>query len=564
MSPASLVSLPELSWDDLFVRSLPGDHSGRTTSRQLPEALYAAVAPTPVAAPRLLAWSREAGELLGLAPPRDDADAAQWAEALGGNRVLPGMRPYAAGYGGHQFGNWAGQLGDGRALTLGEVLGAGGQRWDVQLKGAGPTPYSRRSDGRAVLRSSIREFLCSEAMFHLGVPTTRALSLVATGDRVIRDMFYDGRPRAEPGAIVCRLSPTFIRFGSFEVLAWREDEPRLRQLAAFVIEQHFPELWQQHGAQLSPALIAAWFGEISRRTALMITHWMRVGFVHGVMNTDNMSILGLTIDYGPYGWLDIVDPDFTPNTTDAANGRYRFGMQPGIAQWNLAQLARALVPLCSSDADKEALAAGLEIYRTTFERSYGETMRAKLGLTAPTTSDAPAGRDDEALINDVLALLCEQETDMTLFFRGLADVAPRSTASTLTASDADLVAPLEPAMYAPMGDAHREKLGSWLRRYLPRLSREPGTAAEREAARQARMAATNPVFVPRNYLVQEAINLAERAEQEHGTLDPSGIERLLIAARSPYRAGPEHEGLLGKRPDWARSAPGCSALSCSS
>lgn len=565
-----LVTLPELTWDDLFVRTLPGDHSGRTLSRQLPEAFYATISPTPVASPRLLAWSREAGELLGLAEPSTSEQSQLAAEALGGNRILPGMRPYAAGYGGHQFGNWAGQLGDGRALTLGEVLTPEGRRWDVQLKGAGPTPYSRRSDGRAVLRSSIREFLCSEAMFHLGVPTTRALSLVATGDRVVRDMFYDGRARPEPGAIVCRLAPTFIRFGSFEVLTWREDLPRLRQLVAFVLETHYQELWHSHGEALSPNLVTSWFAEVARRTAVMIAHWMRVGFVHGVMNTDNMSILGLTIDYGPYGWLDVVDPDFTPNTTDAANGRYRFGMQPGIAQWNLAQLARALAALCPEDGDKEALAAGLDVYRTTFESAYGDMMRAKLGLAPHSTPSGVTASDDEELINDLLALLCEEETDMTLFFRGLAAVPPRSTAAALTTLDEELVAPVNEAMYSPMSERHRTKLGLWLRRYLPRISLEPGDPEAREEARQALMAATNPAFIPRNYLVQEAINLAERAQASSSrpdspdSIDVSGILRLLEASRSPYRVGPEHEGLLGKRPDWARSAPGCSALSCSS
>lgn len=564
-----LVPFVELPWDDLFARSLPGEASGRTASRQLPGLFYAEIAPTPVAAPKLLAWSREAGELLGAAPPQDAAEADAIAAVLGGNRLLPGMRPYAAGYGGHQFGNWAGQLGDGRALTLGEVPLDRRRRWDVQLKGAGPTPYSRRSDGRAVLRSSIREFLCSEAMHHLGVPTTRALSLVATGDRVVRDMFYDGHPRAEPGAIVCRLAPTFLRFGNFEVLTWREDVAGLTRLVRFTLLEHFrdlaPEISSDEPADapIPPAVVARWFGEVSRRTAVMVAHWMRVGFVHGVMNTDNMSILGLTIDYGPYGWLDPYDPDFTPNTTDAANGRYRFGMQPGIAQWNLAQLARALAPLCPSEADKEALVAGLETYRETFERTYGELMRGKLGLTAAT---AASPGEDEALINDLLAVLLEAETDMTLFFRSLAEVAPRSPAAALSAGEDELVAPLHSAMYAPMTSDYRGKLAGWLRRYLPRLAKEPGDAPAREAARQTRMAAHNPVFVLRNYLAQEAINLAEKTLEESGEreIDASGVLRLLEAARSPYREGPEHQGLLGKRPDWARQAPGCSALSCSS
>jgi serine/tyrosine/threonine adenylyltransferase len=580
------ISLAEIAWDDLFVRSMPGDHSGRSGSRQVVAALYATTAPTPVAAPRLLAWSDEAAALLGLAsPPRsgdlfNDRHATELAAILSGNRLLPGMRPFAAGYGGHQFGTWAGQLGDGRALTLGEHVGGDGRRWELQLKGAGPTPYSRRSDGRAVLRSSIREFLCSEAMHHLGVPTTRALSLVATGDEVVRDMFYDGRPRAEAGAIVCRVAPTFVRFGSFELLAWRQDEPLLRRLVAFVLRHHFAELFDGGGAAgaagpvgadqldrdaaaVTPAIVAAWFAEICRRTAVMIAHWMRVGFVHGVMNTDNMSILGLTIDYGPYGWIEPFDPDFTPNTTDAATGRYRFGMQPGIAQWNLAHLARALAPLCPSPADKEALAAGLDVYRATFERTYGEMMRQKLGLSA-----LPQERDDELLINDLLTLLAAEETDYTWFFRGLATVSAAAASDAASApggaargpSDDELVAMIAPALYAPPAAGHRANLIAWLRRYLPRAAREPGDAAARAQA----MAAVNPVFLLRNYLVQQAIDRAERGAAATGQLDASGIEPLLAAARSPYREGPEHQGLLDKRPEWARDAPGCSALSCSS
>ncbi|MEZ4359134.1 MAG: YdiU family protein [Kofleriaceae bacterium] len=556
------VQLAELQWEDLFVRTFPGDDSGRVASRQLPGACYARVAPTPVAAPRLLAWSREAGELLRLAPPTAD-DAAVAAEIFSGNRPLPGMKPYAAAYGGHQFGTWAGQLGDGRAITLGEVVGAKDARWELQLKGAGPTPYSRRSDGRAVLRSSIREFLCSEAMAHLGVPTTRALCLVATGEPVTRDMFYDGRPRDEPGAIVCRVAPSFARFGTFELLAFRQELAELRRLAAYVIAGHFPELDGAgalgagdalDAAALTPGLVARWYAEVCRRTAVLLAHWMRVGFVHGVMNTDNMSILGLTLDYGPYGWLDSFDPDFTPNTSDAATGRYRFGMQPGIAQWNLAHLARALTSLCGERAEQEALALGLDLYRTTFEQSYGGMMLAKLGLAAGEPGE------DERLINDLLALLPQHETDPTWFYRRLAALPGWPAEGPARAA---LLETLAPAWSAPPPAAHADRVLAWLARYLPRRDRQPGGAAE--AAR--RMRAANPIFLLRNYLVQQAIVRAERA-----LTDPAGdprdatdaIAALLAAARAPYVEGPEHAGLLERRPDWARDAPGCGALSCSS
>jgi uncharacterized protein YdiU (UPF0061 family) len=265
-------------------------------------------------------------------------------------------------YGGHQFGQWAGQLGDGRAISLAEVdQSAPGQRWELQLKGAGPTPYSRRADGRAVLRSSLREFLCSEAMHHLGIPTTRALSLVTTGEPVVRDMFYDGHPQDEPGAIVCRVAPSFVRLGNFELFASRSEVETLRRLADYVMATHFPEL----GPPSSAESYAAWFAEVCRRTAIMIAHWMRVGFVHGVMNTDNLSILGLTIDYGPYGWLEPYDPVWTPNTTDAGGRRYCYANQPRIGLWNLSQFGHALRPLLET---AEGIEQGLTVYRTPSSR----------------------------------------------------------------------------------------------------------------------------------------------------------------------------------------------------
>src|SRR6478672_9626857 len=301
--------MDHLRFDNRFVRELPGDGVAGPGVRQVEGALWSSVQPEPVPAPRLLAWSREMAGLLGFSEAEVQSPA--FAEVFAGNRLLPAMQPYAGNYGGHQFGHWAGQLGDGRAITLGEVIARDGSRQELQLKGAGLTPYSRTADGRAVLRSSVREFLCSEAMHHLGVPTTRALCLVGTGDDVVRDMFYDGHPKAEPGAIVCRVAPSFIRFGHFELPYARGDVDLLRRLADFCIARDFPELDGE-----GEALYARWFDAVCERTAAMVAHWMRVGFVHGVMNTDNMSILGLTIDYGPYGWIDDFDPNWTPNTTD--------------------------------------------------------------------------------------------------------------------------------------------------------------------------------------------------------------------------------------------------------
>ena len=401
---------PALAFDNRFVRELPGDPEQSPRRRQVHGAAWSPAAPTAVAAPRLVAYARDVAELVGLTEA--DVRAPWFAAVFGGNAVLPDMQPYAAAYGGHQFGHWAGQLGDGRAMTLGEVVNARGERWELQLKGAGPTPYSRTADGRAVLRSSVREFLCSEAMHHLGIPTTRALSLVATGDRVVRDMFYDGNARPEPGAVVCRVAPSFVRFGTFELPASRGDRALLAQLVDFTIARDY-----QHLAGIPDESVrrAAWFTEVCERTARMIAGWMRVGFVHGVMNTDNMSILGLTIDYGPYGWLDNFDPHWTPNTTDAGGRRYRYAQQPAIAQWNLVRLAEALALLFESTAPLEA---GLERYIDVYTETYEAAIAAKFGW--PALDD-----DGRALAGEAYALLAEAEVDYTLFFRALGDLAGR-------------------------------------------------------------------------------------------------------------------------------------------
>ncbi|CTP89723.1 UPF0061 protein [Xanthomonas translucens pv. phlei] len=517
--------MPALRFDNRFTAELPGDPEHGPRLREVLGALWSEVAPTPVAAPQLLAHSREVAAMLGFS--KQEVLAPQFAEVFAGNALYPGMRPYAANYGGHQFGHWAGQLGDGRAIALGEALGADGRRWELQLKGAGRTPYSRGADGRAVLRSSIREFLCSEAMHHLGVPTTRGLSLVASGERVVRDMFYDGHPRAEPGAVVCRVAPSFVRFGSFELPAARGDTALLRQLADVVIDRDFPELQARGGTRY-----ADWFGEVCARTAAMVAQWMRVGFVHGVMNTDNMSILGLTIDYGPYGWIDDYDPDWTPNTTDAQGRRYRFGTQPQIAYWNLTRLAQALAPLF---ADVAPLQAGLARFRQTYAQAERDSAAAKLGL-------AECGAADLALLQDLLQLLQQGEVDMTLWFRGLS------------AAQLPMLADLADAFYDPAKlAAQAPAFEAWLARYAQRLQADPLPAA----ARVAKMRAANPRYVLRNYLAQQAIDRAEQG-------DADGIAELLDVLRRPYDEQPGREAFAARRPDWARERAGCSMLSCSS
>ncbi len=516
----------QLNFNNRFVSELPGDASGIQKCRQTPGMCWSAVSPTQVEAPRLLASSAEVLALLDLT--EEDSQSAAFAAAFSGNVLLPGMFSYASCYGGHQFGNWAGQLGDGRAIALGEVINSKGERWELQLKGAGMTPYSRNADGRAVLRSSLREFLCSEAMHHLGIPTTRALSLIASGEMVMRDMLYDGNPALEPGAIVCRVSPSFIRFGNFEILVARGEHQLLQQLIAFTIRRDFPEI----DSEAEDAL-KNWFKLVCERTAHLMVEWLRVGFVHGVMNTDNMSILGLTIDYGPYGWIDNFDPGWTPNTTDKDWRRYTLSQQPVMARWNLARLADALATVAPARA---GLDEGLAHFDKIYQASLSGMLAAKFGLTEWHDEDAE-------LVETVFELMQRAEVDMTEFFRKLADIKQH-------APDLNI---LHSAFYQEnLYQNHRALFNSWLVRYATRLSMQVGS----DETRRMRMNLINPRFVLRNYLAQLAIDALMQN-------DFSVLDKLMQAARHPYDDNIPPE-LTAKRPDWALNKPGCSMLSCSS
>ncbi|MDO9164152.1 MAG: YdiU family protein [Methylococcaceae bacterium] len=531
---SGITHLDELIFDNRFVHELPGDQELSNTRRQVEGACYSRVSPTPVAAPKLVAYSREVAELLDL--EAEVFESADFTQVFSGNRLSAGMEPYAMCYGGHQFGNWAGQLGDGRAINLGEVINRQGQRWVLQLKGAGLTPYSRTADGLAVLRSSVREFLCSEAMHHLGVPTTRALSLITTGEQVLRDMFYNGNSKLEPGAVVCRVAPSFTRFGNFQILAARGNVDLLKKLVDYTIRTDFPHLGEP-----SPTVYLSWFEEVCRRTAQMIVHWQRVGFVHGVMNTDNMSILGLTIDYGPYGWLENYDPGWTPNTTDANGRRYRFGNQPQIAFWNLGQLANAIYSLVGSP---EPLQQAMNSYVLAFEQGWQAMMTGKLGL------DEFDAKTDDQLIDELQTLLRDVETDMTIFYRRLALVEMNAELA-----DEVLMAPLLAAFYVQeqLTEQYKTRLGNWIRQYIKRAQCNETT----DENRRQRMNATNPKYVLRNYLAQLAIDQAEQG-------DYSLVNELLEVLRRPYDEQPDNEKYAEKRPDWARQRAGCSMLSCSS
>ncbi|MFT5081685.1 MAG: hypothetical protein ACJAZ8_002762 [Planctomycetota bacterium] len=560
--------LNQLAFNNRFVRDLPADPQAMNLTRPVHGACFSRVMPTAVRAPELIAHASEVAELIGVTEAAVQSE--HFAQVFAGSATLDAMEPFAMTYGGHQFGSWAGQLGDGRAINLGELICPDGKVRTLQLKGAGPTPYSRTADGRAVLRSSVREFLCSEAMFHLGVPTTRALSLCLTGEDVMRDMFYDGHPGDEPGAVVCRVSESFVRFGSFELPASRGEVEVLRELADRTIEWHFPHLLK--GKSLPDAsTYVAMFREVTETTADMIVNWMRVGFVHGVMNTDNMSILGQTIDYGPYGWLEDFNPGWTPNTTDAGRARYAYGEQPKIGLWNLVKLGNALVPLVE---DVEPLSKVVQDYQELYSAKWREMMASKLGLDIV---DEEAGTE---LAQDLLALLAEVETDMTVFFRKLAKIAIPAEGTVCTWDDLE---PVHEAFYDPsqgadetaqdsmdkvtgspasskaehgapsVPEAHRQNVVKWFERY----AQSARASSLTEGERVVRMNAANPKYVLRNYLAQLAID--KSASGDH-----SLVQELLEVLRRPYDEQPDKQAFAAKRPEWARHRPGCSMLSCSS
>jgi len=517
----------KLNIKNTFIEHLPADPNLENTRRQVEEAVYSFVNPKKTKTPKVIHTSLEMATCLNIS--KADTKSDFFKDIFTGNKIYPETKPFAMCYAGHQFGNWAGQLGDGRAINLFEVEHKN-TNWKIQLKGAGETPYSRTADGLAVLRSSIREYLCAEAMFYLGVPTTRSLSLSLSGDTVLRDVLYNGNPEYEKGAIVARVSPSFIRFGNFEIFAARNDTKNLKILTDYTIKHHFPHL----GAP-SKETYLQFFKEVTTRTLDMIIAWQRVGFVHGVMNTDNMSILGLTIDYGPYGWLEGFDFGWTPNTTDRQNKRYRYGNQPNIGLWNLYQLANALYVLIE---DVPALEAILKAYEVDFEQKSLQMMKGKLGLFS---SDA----NDVKLLQDLEDNLQLAETDMTLFFRNLSKFSEASTGFHT----------IENAFYdvENMSDEIKMRWITWFESYETRLKKEHLSSEERKE----KMDAVNPKYVLRNYMAQLAIDAAEKE-------DYSLIDVFYQLLKKPYEEQPEQQKWFAKRPEWARNKIGCSMLSCSS
>ena len=519
----------KLNIKDTFTKELPADPIRENTRRQVREACYSYVNPKQVPNAELLHVSEEMAEALGIS--QTDINSEAFKNTVTGNRILPNTKPYAMCYGGHQFGNWAGQLGDGRAINLTEIE-QNNKHWAIQLKGAGETPYSRTADGLAVLRSSIREYLCSEAMYHLGVPTTRALSLALSGDQVLRDVMYNGNAAYEKGAIVSRVAPSFLRFGSYEILAARKDLKTLKTLVDYTISELFPHLGEP-----SKETYVAFFKEVTDRSLEMVIHWQRVGFVHGVMNTDNMSILGLTIDYGPYGWLEDYDFGWTPNTTDSQNKRYRYGSQAEMVLWNLYQLANALYPLVE---EAEGFKEILKNYRADYTSQYLQMMQSKIGLFSEAENDA-------LLVKDLELILQLTETDMTLFFRNLAEFKKGKPSEGLEV--------IKDAFYVPneVSDRIAQQWREWFARYSDRLEKEELSDSERKE----KMNAVNPKYVLRNYMAQLAIDAADKG-------DYSIIDEFFQLLKQPYSEQKGQEKWFVKRPDWARHKVGCSMLSCSS
>ncbi|WP_269934489.1 protein adenylyltransferase SelO [Serratia liquefaciens] len=465
---------------------------------------YTELNPTPLKGARLLYHSEPLARELGLDESWFTQDKTPiWA----GETLLPGMRPLAQVYSGHQFGVWAGQLGDGRGILLGEQRLADGRSMDWHLKGAGLTPYSRMGDGRAVLRSAIREFLASEALHHLGIPTTRALTIVTSEEPVYRE-------QPERGAMLLRVAESHVRFGHFEHFYYRKQPEQVQQLADFVIARHWPQLQDQAEGYL------LWFTDVVERTARLIAHWQTVGFAHGVMNTDNMSILGLTLDYGPYGFLDDYKPDYICNHSDH-QGRYAFDNQPAVALWNLHRLAQTLSGLMSTEQLQQVLAA----YEPALMRAYGERMRAKLGFFTPS-------QQDNDLLTGLLSLMAQEGRDYSRIFRLLSQTEQQQAQSPLRDEFID-----------------RAAFDSWYQQYRQRLQQEQVSDAERQQA----MKAVNPKLILRNYLAQQAIESAERD-------DVSKLARLHQALLTPFADAPEYDDLAALPPDWGKHLE----ISCSS
>ncbi|ESO12908.1 hypothetical protein HELRODRAFT_105607 [Helobdella robusta] len=578
------VSLETLTFDDKAMKCLPIDENKENIVRKVEGACYSKVLPTPITNPQLVSFSKSALELLDIS--LKEVERKEFISYFSGNSVLPGSIPLAHCYCGHQFGSFAGQLGDGAAITLGTVINRKSERWEVQLKGAGLTPYSRTADGRKVLRSSLREFLCSEAMYYLNVPTTRASSIITSDTMVVRDVFYDGNPILERCSVVCRLAPSFIRFGSFEICKGADRVTNnygpsvahsyiLNHLADYVIETFYPQIWDNY-KENKKVMYTEFLTEVLRRTAKLVAHWQSIGWCHGVLNTDNMSILGLTIDYGPYGFLDHYDPHYIPNASDTA-GRYMFKNQPSICKWNCMMLAKSLQGLTSG------VEADVEEFDAIFEKSYLEIMRKKLGLLTEQESDRllveelldtmnKTGADytntfvcfnqlrladcfatdgagncnsNQQHISEVTKMLlqqCPSADEMKSYYATKVDFCTLDRALEILRSDSPLTQMMigqkdvllneeyKMKRYLYYNNPELEKTDHdnnlwtrWLEKYVARLRQD----YQQTNVRTRVGSCVDEQFIPRNYIVQQAIQAAE-----HG--DYFLVNRILKRVERPF------------------------------
>ncbi|MCY0975960.1 YdiU family protein [Chryseobacterium wangxinyae] len=503
-----------------FINIFPGDLSKNPIQRNTPKVLFSTIDPVGFDHPELIVFNEKLSEEIGLGKLNDDESF------LVGNNLPENIKTYATAYAGHQFGNWAGQLGDGRAILAGEIINENGKKTELQWKGAGATPYSRHADGRAVLRSSVREYLMSEAMYHLGIPTTRGLSLSFTGENVVRDMMYSGNPQEEKGAVVVRTAESFLRFGHFELMSAQKEIDTLKKLADFTVENYFPEITSQGEQKYKD-----FFQAICTKTADLMVEWFRVGFVHGVMNTDNMSILGLTIDYGPFSMMDEYDLNFTPNSTDLPGRRYAFGKQGQISQWNLWQLANALFALIK---DEKFLEETLNSYGTYFWEAHDKMLCKKFGFDDLKDTD-------EEFFSNWQGLMQELHLDHTLFFGLLEKIT----------SITDIKNEFQNISYSILDDIKLKKLENFIQVYKNRL--DENSISKDESINL--MKKTNPKFLLRNYLLFECIEEINEGKTEM-------LEKLTRALENPYEE--IYPEFSVKRPANYDDISGCSMLSCSS
>ena len=504
-----------------FIENFPGDFSKNPIQRNTPKVLFSTIDPVGFDEPKLIVFNEKLSEEIGLGK-LNDTDL----HFLVGNNLPENIKTYATAYAGHQFGNWAGQLGDGRAILAGEITNNDGKKNEIQWKGAGATPYSRHADGRAVLRSSVREYLMSEAMHHLGIPTTRALSLCFTGENVVRDMMYSGNPQEEKGAVVVRTAESFLRFGHFELMSAQKEIDTLQKLTDFTIKNYYPEITSEGEQKYKD-----FFQSVCTKTADLMVEWFRVGFVHGVMNTDNMSVLGLTIDYGPFSMMDEYDLNFTSNTTDLPGRRYAFGKQGQISQWNLWQLANALFPLIK---DEKKLEKTLNDFSEVFWKKHDEMMARKFGFNEVLEGD-------DHFFSDFQQVMQDSKADYTLFFNQLEKLQ----------QDTDIQEHFKDIFYAPLSENHLFSFENFIKNYQIRLSKNTISREDSLAIMQS----NNPKFILRNYLLFECIKEVNEGKKEL-------LNQLISALENPYEE--RYPEFSKKRPPMYDGQTGSSTLSCSS